>query len=327
MSDDEQFMMIRGSVAEELTERVAGKTVTRKLLCTLIKEIIRSEELGNYYVQAAVDAVQRYKAAEDAPSNYSDPPNAPKRRRTETRSHSSTDGTRTFLDRADHREHVAEDEAMDYNTVFNNLVKHEHFPYVYVSGKERSDVAENYAFNAIMSKFGKASNEKIDDANDGATDKNTGTRGNVAPSTPPRQKRIASHIEDASTRGHPLLSLCLPENDAVSQAWKPLLQRKQEGVYDRNKSWPQPWKPWSQAHQEWDDVKKKWNTGSSFQSGWQSSKDAWGKGNQKARHEHTSEGIHTKSWGSKKNWQTSNGWYYKTSGCGQYCKCGAKFWE
>ena len=61
MSDDEQFMMIRGSVAEELTERVAGKTVTRKLLCTLIKEIIRSEELGNFYVQAAVDAVQRYK--------------------------------------------------------------------------------------------------------------------------------------------------------------------------------------------------------------------------------------------------------------------------
>ena len=65
-----------------------------------------------------------------------------------------------------------------------------------------------------------------------------------------------------------------------------------------------------------EEVKKKWYTGSNFQSGWQSSKDAWGKGGQKAWHEHTSEGIHTKPWGSKKNRQTSNGWYYKTSGCG-----------
>ena len=247
MSDDERFMPVRGSVAQELTEPEVGQMATKKYIYTVVQEMIHKrdphfQDMVQREVRAAVDATHRYKDVKAQTSNHPDPPNAPKRRRTEERSQSPT---------------------ADY------------FPYVSFNHQGRSG----------------------------------SEAANVAPSTPPRKTMIASSIEDPNVRGHPSPSLRLPVNDISRKPWDFLSQRKQEWT-----SCSQQWKPWWQLGQKWHDVKSQYSTGGNFQNYWTSPKAAWNQGNQKGRYDHT------KPWGFKDNWQTSNGWYYKSSD-------GQKYWK
>ena len=94
MDDDVPFMKVRGSVAEELTELEDVQMVNKKYIYTLMQEMIQRNPLIREMVQreirAAVDAVDRYKDVMAETSIHADPPNAPKRRRTEARSESPT---------------------------------------------------------------------------------------------------------------------------------------------------------------------------------------------------------------------------------------------
>ena len=95
MSDDEPFRKIHGSVGEVLSEPQDGQVATNKYIYTVIQKMVHQrdtqiQDMVQREVRAAFDAAHRYKDVMAATSKHSDPPNAPKRRRTEARSQTPT---------------------------------------------------------------------------------------------------------------------------------------------------------------------------------------------------------------------------------------------